>query len=503
MRRITLAVLLLLALLAPGAQAALTKSLPFSAQYGYLSGLDANNGLTVVSGALDVTNPAAKGSIGILETGGFTLSGLTRVCWNHNPSPCLDGQLGLNVVSGGSVGLCHPATLQEHFTADHALGLFVNLQTDDNLNSLPVGRSLVAPAVTGTLTLSGMQNIPTNNLAPSALTQVPCTSSGGLAALNALTSITVRSSGVDVATLSGKDAVFLFAGNPTLAPVSANFVVLPYNPGTAKFTPAKAEPAKEGLNLTRLQDLLAQLDKSHAGSQTQRENVTNGLKNVPAAVTRLLNGALLRFPAQANNSKVSPADITFVRFSTLTVTANGPSLEWRGRSLFAVDQGHVAHEHSLVKLFPFVALPWWSFVLWAVAIAAWIVAMVLKAPKQNPRWDPLRWIGWVAGPLAFLLVLWLVDLEAQRMFGTSFLKGSSGQTQLVFLGIDFALAATLVLMLQLPLRILLRSGFRLLRQGTLMGLAGPLASILAFFLGYSYFRAYLDLVLSQVVSKLG
>lgn len=500
----TLALLLLAMVLAPGAHAALNKPQPFQESFPYMAGVGESGTMTVVSGKVSAELGQAGGSYGFFGTRGATITGLEQVCWQGNGCSSSSARaMSIRIEAGGAFSVCFPAPAGGTLEAGHALALFVDLAQDDDLNTFPVDKSLVAPLVDGEFAFGPIAAIPAVGLTPAALA-APCTSAGGAAALDDGTRMVIRDGGGVVATLTGKAARAAFAGQPAIAPQQADFVVLPFgDPSRATFTKASAGDASSGLDLARVQDLLDKLDAAHAGSTVQRGEAETGGNNTQEVLAGLLNGALVRLPdAPADTNSLDLDGSHFIRFRRLAVEGQGAGLSWSGTAYLEVQDGKVAGARSIVGFWLF-QLPWWSYVLWAIALTLAIVRLMLKPDKNHPRWDALRWVGWVFTPVAWILVILLWDLEMHAAFGASLMRGTSGQFKLIVGLLQFALLGLVAFAAAAPLRVIFRNTSLLAHQGTFMGLAGGTSAILGYLIGAPYLRAYLGLILSKVLERLG
>lgn len=487
-------------LAAPVADATFNDPRSFEASYSYMPGLSGEGPITVVSGKVDATLPGGPGSHGFFESQGATLRGLRQVCYG---STCTADDASrpyqLVVPPGGSFALCFPTPAPGRFVAGHALAVFADLTQDENLNTFPVDRSLVAPSIDGEFTFTTIATIDAG-ITVQSLSR-PCSLQGGLSALDDSTQVQLRRGAQTLTTLTGKEARFAYTGQPTVDPVQAAFFVLPFSAGArADFEPAARSDAREGLVLSRVNDLVGKLDDAHAGSTVDRTEAGAGGDDAAPFLAGLLNGALVR-GEQTAQAGIDLRDATFVRFSTFQVRGQGNGLAWEGRAYLAFEEGDVDGAKPLVGVW-LLHLPWWSYVLWAAAIGLAITRLVLKPVKDHPRWDRLRWIGWVATPLAWLLVFLLFDLEMHAVFGASLLRGSFVQFRLVVALLQLALLGFIGLAASAPLRVLARNGFLLARQGTFMGLAGCIAAVLGFLLAVTYVRGYLEVLLRLVMANL-
>lgn len=489
------ALLLLLAL--PASQAALNQPRPFEAQHGYMAGLGGES-FIMVSGELEGAMANAAGSFGFFGTSGAQITGLTRVCWIQTTRQCADsasGALSLVVEPGGSFGLRIPDGIEATVDADHALGMFVDLGGRGDLNSLALGRTLLAPMVEGRIALDGIAAI------PEATTNDPTGNGAGiLTALDASTTIEVHDGSTVRVSLTGKGEPLVFAGRPDLAPLGCEMALLPFE-GTsavARFQRASKAAASEGLDIERINGLMDRLYSANEGNPTQSAPVDSAAFGpYEDAVAGLFGGAVLNLPSEGG----SGADLGFARFTRLTVDGTvGSGLAWSGKASLEIRDGHVVGAKPLYG-FSVLQLPWWSWLLWVLAIAAWGVRLATRVEKAHPLWDRYKWVGWVASPLMLLLVFWLWDLEVRALLGLSLFAGNvSGQMLLIVALLQVGTFLTASFAAMAPLRMLLRNGSILGRQGTFMGLSGAIASLLGFLFVATYLRSYLDLIVSRVLA---
>src|SRR5207249_4797063 len=160
-----------------------------------------------------------------------------------------------------------------------------------------------------------------------------------------------------------------------------------------------AAATHEGLDLDRIAAMQARITDATSSSQSafktdQIKQLTSQLGGIQDAV---LNGALLTVPAHGNSTI---RDFSLIRFDSLQATG-GNTVAMTGQGPLAIQNGRVQNAPALIG-FAMFQLPWWSYLLWVLAIAAFVTRIVLgdKAPKKSERWDHLKWIGWIVGPLA-------------------------------------------------------------------------------------------------------
>jgi hypothetical protein len=494
------ALALLAPLAAPTALAAFNGPRPYTADYDYMPELDAPL-FTMASGRLEATMPSTTTSFGLIASGGAEVAGLTRVCWTQGTRQCATssgGGLSIVVADGGSFGVRLPSGADLTVVADHALAMFVDLSGEADLNGLDLGKSLLAPLVGGTVRVADIgaiastyQDTPNN------------TNAGALAATDGATTIEVRDGTTVRATLRGKTDPITFAGQPRMASVACDLAVVPFAGAgdAAHVTRAGRDAARVGLDIARINALMERLYTANEGQPTDSAPIdANAFGPYGDAAAALFAGAVLRMPTAG----ASGADLAFARVSRVDVTGTvGDSLQWNGRAYLEIRDGHVAGAKDLAG-FGFLQLPWWSWVLWVLALAVWIVRLVRKPEKASPKWDRLKWVGWVASPLMFLLVLFLWDLEVRALLGMSVLSGTGGgQVLLLVLALQLGTFAAASFAAIAPLRMGLRNGSLLLGQGTFMGLSGAVASLLGFLFTVAYLRSFLDVLVSQVLAGLG
>lgn len=497
---------LLAALLAlPSAQAALNGPRPYEADpedFGYMPGLSGPS-FTMASGRMEAVIPSGDGTWGLFATGGATLSGLTRVCWTETLRVCRDsaeGRLSIHVLPGGSFGIDFPTGPDATFEAGHALAMFADLTTTGDLNSLDLGLSLLAPAIEGEVRFTSIPEIPASLLAD------PTSSNAGvLAATETRTVIEVRDGDTRVASVTGKVDPLAFAGRPAMTPITTELAVVPFRGAgsVARFQTADRDDAAIGLDLARINRLMARLYSANQGSATDADEISEGsfgpFQDVAAAV---FGGAVLSLPGQTD-ARTAVQQLAFARTPRLEVRGTAADgLSWTGQATIDVHDGRVEGAQKLYG-FGFVALPWWGWLLWVAALTVWIVRLVSKPDKTHPTWDRFKWVGWVAAIVVAILVFVLWDLEMKAVLGVSLLSsGLSGQILLLVGALQLGTLGLLAVAATTPLRILLRNGSLLLHQGTFMGLAGAVAGIVGFLIGFGLLRSGLDLILSELVKRI-
>lgn len=492
--------LLLTLAAAPSAEAALNGARPYEATYGYLPGLGGAQ-FRMASGTLDVVIPDGDGTWGFFATGGAEVAGLTRVCWTDLVRRCADssgGDLAVRVLPGGSFGLHFPTGADARVEAGHGLAIFVDLSATGDLNSLEMGKSLMAPLVDGVVSFSSLPPI-----ASTTITDPTSRDGGAVSATEDATVIEVHEGSTRHASLRGKVDPVTFAGRPSVTPIATELAVLPFEGAgsVARFRTAERAEAAIGLDIGRINRLMERLYGANQGAPTEASDLDESAFGPYAGVSEaLFAGAVLNLPT---DSAAPGIDLAFARTPRLEVRGTPVGLAWSGTATLDVRDGHVAGAQPLHGI-GFLALPWWGWILWIAALTVWIVRLVRKPDKTHPTWDRYKWIGWAAAVVSFVLVFVLWDFEVRAVLGLSLFSGHArGQVLALVAVLQLATLSLLAFAAIAPLRILLRNGSLLLHQGTFMGLAGAVAGILGYLIGaWTMLRAGLDLIFSQLLAAL-
>lgn len=485
---------LLALLLLPTSQGAINGDHAFEADYPFMEGLKEE--LTVVSGAAQLDIQDATGAFGFFDTTGFDVRGLEQVCWDASAPKCEQGDLTLRILPGGSVAIDFPGTVDAAYEAEHALGLFVDFGNREDLNSYDISTTFLAPAVGGHMSFDKVDDIPFAGF-------FDLRSLGGLAGLDDTTIVRLLDGDAPVQDFQGKDALMNFAGSPEVTSFRTDLVALPFEVGsTARFEPAAAGAATAGLKLERINELLADMAGAREGGGDGSELQIEEISEVEKVLAEVMNGALLRIPLDGNAS----VEETFalVRFDALAIEAGSQDrLSWSGVSPLAVQNGQVVGAPDLVGV-GFFALPLWSIILWVVAIGLWIARLVVQPPKEHERWDRYKWVGWVFGAVAFVVLFVLWDFEVRHVWGTSLFSTDAGGAGLgVTAAVQLAPLLYVLFAAAAPIRMILKNGLLLSKQGTFMGVSTGIGYLMAYVLGATLLLAYVELIVSAVMENLG
>lgn len=488
---------LLLVGIAP-AQAALNGDHPYAATLAYQSGLNAQGGstFTLLSGAMEAQMTDVHGPYGFFQADHAQLTGLTRVCYQKTCLTSATGQLSIDVAGGGSFGLRLPGSSSAKASADHALAFLVDFGGSRDLNSFSIGKTLVAPAVGGSFTLSQVPAIPTTTGIPDATSANA--NAGGLVGLDGQTVIQVLDgSQVKTTFPAGKQDPIAFQGQPALSTLHPGIMVLPFESGsTMHLSPATQAAADAGLDLQRIASLSSTLNTaSKTGAAGQAPQISLG--PLEPLIPKLLNGALLSLPSK-NTTENPVKALSLVRFDSLDVHSDGQAMAVTGEGPLTVQDGEIAHASPLIG-FAMFQLPWWSYLLWLGAIGVFVARLITKPTKDHPVYDKYRWVGLVCSILLFLLFFLLWDYEVKSVWGVSLLSGgTSGESALIVAGIELGPMFAVMFAVITPIRMILKNSSLLLHKGRFMGLPAAFAYPFGYILGAPLLLAYLNLGLKAV-----
>jgi len=498
MRVVSTAAFLLVATLAiPTGQAALNGDHGFAVQLPYPSDLGGGykGNVSLLSGSLEANMAATPDPMLFFNATAGGITGLTKVCWASPIPACRQsaaGAISITWAQGSSVALKFPTAAPASGTAnaDHALVFFLNLQQTISFGGVTVhfGRMMATGTIGGHFTFGTVATIP-----DTLIQDLNQDNSAGLLALDDQTTLTVSGAGTSKVFTNAHDSL-TFQGSPVVAPFGAEGMVLPFSAGSLSMGQASASAAAQGLDPKRITGMQARITSATGGQGGKFElpdlSFLGGIQN------SVMNGALLTVPTKVNGTSDAVHRLTLIRFDGLHAQG-GTTVAATGQGPLTIQDGRVQNAPALIG-FAFVQMPWWSYALWILAIAALVTRIVMKAPKTNERWDRLKWIGWIVGPLAFLLFILLWDNEIHTVLGVSLFSGASGPSLGIILLIELLPMGIVFFAVVTPLRMLIRNGLRIAKQGTFMGLAGPAATLLGFLFGATLMLSYFDLVLRQL-----
>lgn len=453
--------------------------------------------LAFLSGSLEARLSGEAGAYGFMELReDLAVTGVTRICGDTVTCAPVSGSYTLVVQAGGAAGLHFPGLTSGTARAQHAIAFTADLSGVhrgqlSGRSDFRLGPSLLALTVGGTHDFGAIPAVPETVLTPTSGPE----EAAGLAGLTDDTVITIYQGTQVLQTLKGKQAL-AFQGHPAIGTVAANGLLLPFaGASTLAMERAAAEDAARGLDLDGLG---ASIDRMQLALTGQKQDpVALDLGPLNDVADKVLNGAFVHFPTQGTGPSDVLPKMELVRFESLAGRSADGSLALSGEAPLAIQGGRVQGAEGLAG-FSYLQMPWWSWLLWALAIAAFVTRLVLKSPKQHPKWDRLRWVGWTATIVLLIALVWLWDRRFGDVFGVSLFGGAGGDTFLPVLLVEFGTLSLVLFAVVTPLRILLRNGFRIAKQGTFMGLAGPLALLGGILLGGGLLLSYLDLVLQAV-----
>lgn len=509
-----------------------------------------NTDLTFLAGAYTGSTPATKDAYVFQNTTGFTIEHVKQV-WASSTSKLYDkaasGSYTIRVNPSGLIAFDPAASTATASKASYALGVPIDIQ--QTIGTLHYGKSMLALGVGLNVTFPttlGVSLVTAAQLQGVTAQNVP---GAKIFLLSATSSLIVMDGATTVTTIKGGSSKDLngvaMSGDLVVKPFGAGAALLPFAAGaTATFEAAKGKAlttASKELSFDQLSNTLKQLQGgdgsggSGSGSGTGSGSAgpgsgsgsgsgsnggsgsgsgTNGGSNggssgkslgggdsplgaLQPILIDLLNGGFLRVATKGDKPDLQ--NMTIARGGAFQVTSNGNTMQAQGNGPLIVQNGQVVGAGHLIVVFGYFAMPWWSLLLWVAGIVLWILCLVLKKSKKNETWDKYRWIGRVATLVVTILVLWLWDRYVQHVVGVSALSGGlEGSTRLVVALVEYMLFGVITFFVAAPMRLLLRSGFRLANQGTFMGMASPIAVLLTWLIGFGLLLDYFGFLLSRM-----
>ncbi len=493
-RILPLMVMGLLAL--PVAHAALNPVLPYEDEGEYITSFDELS--NVLSGQPEMDVVGAHNGTVLLGADEFSISGLTRLYWGKDGGGsdfAAGTNLRIEVAQNSSIALRHPGEYNYDYGADYALSFFADASAlfgASKPENLGFGPSLVSFPVAGEANFD-LGILPATPFAGSSFNDF-VDESALLLTFTPGSMLTLFSDDGNVRTvLSGEGRWVGFQGTPQVDPVQAQVMALPTPDGTTTdFQPAADEAAAEGLSAENLATVLATLSASEGSDLSAVE----GLQDVTEGLSAVLNGAYLGIDATNGTGGAAALlqSATVVRFNSLSATRDGDQLHLEGRSPLQIQNGAVVGANPLVGIFP-----WWSLLLWAVALGLFVLRVVVRPSAKHPVWDKFSWVGLVGGVAAALIVFWLWDAETKALWGTSmFSSGSSGVSLGIIALVQLLPLALAGLAIGLPTRMIVKSGTRFAGQGNFMRVGAIVAPFMVLLLGAGLMLDYLDLLIGAI-----
>jgi hypothetical protein len=489
--------LIFLLLVVGSAQAAINQPLDFTADYGFAAGLTDGN-MTLISGSASIDYVATEGTFAAFNVEGFAIQNLTLACWDlaeyyqrgqQDGLGCANtGSLQLRAVDNGSVAYRFPTEVSGQYNAEHILGYPVDFKLQNNLKQMGLGEALIVSSVGGAMSVTEVPEF--QGLG------VDRDSYGALAPINEQTAIEVLQDGVVIHTTGPSQQFLAFesSGGASVSSFTTPFSLVPFEEGSrAEFREATEDAARAGFNFETLRNNLNSLADA---SEVNAEELPNELDNIQTLLSEILAGGLIAVPGEFNDPSELIKAGELIRFDSVILENNGV-LAWTGTAPLQIRQGEVTGADSLVFLFP-----WWSFVLWGLAIGLFVTRLVMKQPKNGPL-DKFAWIGWLGTVLMSLLLFWLWDLEVRAVWGTSLMTTNAGTEGVAATAIlQLVPWAIVAIAVTFPLRSIGQSAVQLAGLGKAARLPAILMPVFGFLLGATLLLEFLGVLLEFVVDKL-
>lgn len=497
--------LLLLPLLATPAQGALNQPDGFEVAFPF--GTDFHD-WTVGLGRLEAEARDDTGVV-LFDPQAVDIQGLGQVCWNlgdeaDGDPECADdaspGTYRVEVAFGSSVALDFPQEFEYGLAADHAISLFLDLDALSD-SEVQMGHGMLASTVGGELALQRIGAIAPRDTSDPRSVDEEREHWGGIVTLDEDARVRVMEGSRVLQDLSGQERVVAFTGEPRVAPVSVQGAIVPFPVGSAAhFSQAPDIAAQEGLEPLRLQgvlDTLAQWSGTAIDGNPLEE-----LGSQSALFAEILNAGLLRTPPPDQEDFLQ--ELVLVRAESMSATATASGVGFSGDAHMHVQDGKMQNVQALHGV-PFFGLPWWSWLLMALALGAFVARVVVKPePKRHETWDKKYWwVGLAAGVVMLLLVFFLWDLEMRAVWGASMLDTeTSGGTYWVTAGLQLATFFFMLFAVAWPVKVLVQTGLQFGRQGRFMGLSYTAALLVGLLLGAALIPAFLGFYMDQVIGPL-
>lgn len=448
------------------------------------------SGQAFLSGGVQMEASAETGTFGFVGVSGEGRDGeptavrfnnLRQVCWQVSANGCASTQgTGLEVLieKESSFAMRFPGTTTVELAAGHALGSFLDLRDEQDLEGLRLAKTFVG------VTLDSEFEV---GLPPVMVTSVPQPdTAGSIVLLEESSSLIVRLDGNVVHTGRGASTLILvqgqgigmehFAAEATMLSVSTA--------GTGTWTRSDPALAQAALEQGRL-------DRFGVGGSSQEhvDAVVDKLGPMRPLLGSLMAGAFLK----VDDPEAGVKGLTLARFDTLTSDVSGLGVAVHATGPLVVEHANVHGAQALVGV-GWVQVPWWTFLLWGIAIIVVVVRMVRRAPKSQTNDGP-GWVRWLVRSGAGLLVFFLWDQDVRALLGASVLQFPDSATMGMLALFQIGFLAGMAILAQWPLSLAFQNAARLFGQGRLWGAPMGLAILVGYLLSAPLLLSYLQVAL--------
>lgn len=304
---------------------------------------------------------------------------------------------------------------------------------------------------------------------------------------------------------TGGKFVFRFYGTPQFAMASSG-MLLPFQGDSAhaSVTPATGAALRDQFRPETVNDVL----RSFGSNQSI---VSGGAAKQFREIAPILNGVLfggVENPVVDAKSRQN-ASLSLIRFSTIDLYATQGGARASGSSPFVL-LGPGFYTTASGFSLGVLAVPSLSIFLWLLAAGAIVASFVLKpivAPQQAGGMGTIRLIGLGFHALALVLAFILWDAEIRQFLGTSLITLiTSGQAQGAMLAITavFELVPfwSALLLLGMPVRFIVNSGLKLGGLKKARGIGKGVGDLAAWGLGAPFIPFFLNGFISTIIEAL-
>lgn len=304
---------------------------------------------------------------------------------------------------------------------------------------------------------------------------------------------------------SGSSFVFRFYGTPRFS-MGSSGMLLPFQGSDARasLTPASGAAIRDQFRPETVNDVLR-------GFGSNQSVVSSAAAKQFREIAPILNGVLFGGVENPIVDAKTRDNVTLslIRFAALDLSATQGGARAAGSSPFVL-LGTGFHTTSSGFTFGVFAVPGMSILLWVLAAGAIVAGFVLKpivAPQQAGGMGMIRLIGLGFHAVALVLAFILWDAEIRGFLGTSLITlltggdapGAMLGITAVFEMVPFGMA---LLLLGMPIRFIINSGLKLGGLKKARGIGKGVGDLAAWGLGAPFIPFFLNGFVALIVEAL-